>query len=60
YYDFSDDWKPAESKIDKNLNGLIKKCKMEDKTDSFRSLIFDSKDEVDLRNKFKEILIQIN
>lgn len=56
FYEIDKNYRPSEEKIEKKLCGLIKKCKMESKYNSIKSLIFSSTNEIDLRNNFKELI----
>jgi tetratricopeptide (TPR) repeat protein len=56
FYEINKDYRPSEEKINSKLCGLVKKCKLENKYDSIKSLIFSSANEIDLRNNFEGLL----
>ncbi|GEM_PF-4601011 len=56
FYEFNNGIKPTDKKIESKLSPLVKKCKLESKYESIKSLVFNSTSEIDLRNHFKELL----
>ncbi|MGV8906397.1 MAG: hypothetical protein ACOH15_07350 [Acetobacterium sp.] len=58
FYEIDKNYKPSAEKIEKKLNGLIKKCKLSGKSDAIKALIFNSISVLDLNNKFKELMRQ--
>jgi len=56
FYELDKGLKPTDKKIESTLYGLVKKCKLESKYDSIKSLLYSSTSEIDLRNNFKQLL----